>query len=175
MVLTVETTLIAPTATNTRWSLSGTRDTGPSDGAWWPRSTDLALEIADLDVAIHDHFHERIARVSYIQGQWPPAPRKIHTTLGITKIGWFPTARYPENISLSLTGDTRLVLTVIPPDTDAHFAKIVLAGYGTVINGPTEAADNNNPAATPEETDAWDNEGGHPDTRGGTHYGPLLD
>ncbi|WP_446666554.1 DUF5994 family protein [Flexivirga sp. B27] len=160
---------VAPSVTTIRWSLSGTRGTGPSDGAWWPHSTDLGAEIADLDVAVHDHFHERIARVSYTQGQWPPAPRKIHTTLGITKLGWFTHARYPENIILSLTGYTRLVLTVIPSDTDTHFAKIVLAGYGTVINDPTEAPDN--AAASPEETGAWDNEGGHPDTRSTARYG----
>lgn len=167
-------TPVASATTTTRWSLSGTRDTGPSDGAWWPHSTDLAAEIADLDVAVHDHFHERIARISYTQGQWPLAPRKICTTLGITKLGWFTHARYPENIDLSLTGGTRLVLTVIPPGTDAHFAKIVLAGYGTVINDPTQAADKN-PAAPPEGTATWDNEGGHLDDRGTAHYGHLFD
>lgn len=170
----VPVALVAPAATTTRWSLSGTRDTGPSDGAWWPHSTDLAAEIADLDVAVHDHFHERIARVSYTQGQWPPAPRKIHTALGITRLGWFTHARYPENIDLSLTGGTRLVLTVIPSGTDAHFAKIVLAGYGTVMSDLTEAADKNT-AAPPDGTDAWENEGGHLDVHGVAHYGHLFD
>lgn len=141
MVLTVEAAPGPAAATGSRWSLSTTRGTGPSDGAWWPHSTDLATEIAALDVAVNAHFHQRIARVSYTQGQWPPAPRKIRTALGITKFGWFAGGRYPENIGLSLTGGTRLVLTVIPSATDADFAGIALTDRGTVVTAATRTSD----------------------------------
>ncbi|MFC6706211.1 DUF5994 family protein [Flexivirga alba] len=120
----------APTRVPTRWTLSANRGTGPSDGAWWPQSTNLATELADLDVALNAVLHERIAHATYAKDMWKAGPRKIHTPLGITKIGWFNNARYPENIDLSLTGFTNLVLTVIPSGTDAKFAAIVLGDYG---------------------------------------------
>lgn len=173
VVVTVYAAPVALPGTTTRWSLNGTRGIGPSDGAWWPRSTDLATEIRDLDVAVFHLLHERIARVAYTQGKWAPAPRKIHTELGGTKIGWFAHARYPENIDLSLTGNTHLVLTVIPAGTDAHFARIVLAGYGTLVNPVPEVAED--PRAAEDETEVWDNEGGHAAGTGTTHYGRLFD
>ncbi len=116
--------------TTSRWSVSGTRGVGRSDGAWWPRSTDLATEIVDLDVAVHGLLHERIARVWYPRGMWPDAPREVHTSLGTTKVGWGAHARYPDTIDLFLSGDTHLVLTVIPSGTDSAFAGRVLADYG---------------------------------------------
>lgn len=151
----------------TRWSLSGTRATGPSDGAWWPQSTNLATELADLDVAVHAALHQRIARATYTEGMWPTGPRRIHTPLGTTKVGWFSRARYPENIDLSLTGFTHLVLTVIPSSTDAEFAEIVLGDYGAAPVGRDRSVRNG--------LDRWDNEGGQPAAHTTAHYGHLFE
>lgn len=159
----------APSRAPTRWSLSGTRGAGPSDGAWWPQSTNLATELADLDVALNDVLHERIARATYAMGMWKVGPRRIHTPLGITKIGWFARARYPENIDLSLTGFTHLVLTVIPPGTEPEFAAIVLGDYGAKP-APGIPADR-----ALGGLDSWDNEGGNPPANTTAHYGHLFD
>lgn len=167
VITTNDATPAATTRAPTRWSLSGTRGAGPSDGAWWPQSTDLATELADLDVAVHANLHERIARAAYTKGMWPPAPRKLHSSLGIIKVGCFTHARYPENIHLSLTNHTHLVLTVIPPGTDSGFAKIVLADYGAV---PVDAD-----RGTVRGLDAWDNEGGHPPADSSAAYGRLFE
>lgn len=146
----------------TRWTLSGTRGTGPSDGAWWPQSTNLATELADLDVAVYAVLHERIAHATYAKNMWKLGPRKIHTPLGITKIGWFNNARYPENIDLSLTGFSHMVLTVIPSGTDAEFAAIVLGDHGAEPTG-----------SVPGGLDTWDNEGGNPPANRAVHHGQL--
>jgi hypothetical protein len=169
--MTVDTRTIPVPRTATRWSLAGTRGVGPSDGAWWPQSADLTTEIADLDVAVYDILHERISRAAYTKGMWD-APRKVHTPLGITKLGWFTNARYPENIDLSLTGFTHLVLTVIPAGTEPHFADIVLADYGNAARTPNDAAGNDTTAA--HGTDAWDNEG-QLVMRRSARYGFLFD
>ncbi|HWC23819.1 MAG TPA: DUF5994 family protein [Flexivirga sp.] len=177
MLDTVTTTTTRSTSTTTagkpvtrvptRWSLSGTRGTGPSDGAWWPQSTNLATELADLDVAVYAALGERIAHATYAKDMWKLGPRKIHSPLGTTKVGWFNHARYPENIDLSLTGFTHLVLTVIPPGTAATFAAIVLGDYGTE---PAIRADD-----APGGLDTWDNEGGNPPANRTAHYGYLYD
>lgn len=172
MIDTVTTTTTAAavntlTRVPTRWTLSGTRGSGPSDGAWWPQSTNLATELADLDVALYAVLRERIAHATYAEDMWKLGPRKVRTPLGITKVGWFGHARYPENIDLSLTGFTHLVLTVIPPGTEAKFAAIVLGDYGAT-------------AVTPDQSirtglDRWDNEGGRSPAQTAAHYGQLFE
>lgn len=158
-----------PARLPTRWTLSGTRGTGPSDGAWWPQSTNLATELADLDVALHAVLHERIAHATYAKDMWKLGPRKVPTPLGTTKVGWFNHARYPENIDLSLTGFTHLVLTIIPPGTEAKFAAIVLGDYGAVPAQVMAAG------SAPGGLDAWDNEGGNPRAHSAAHYGYLYE
>lgn len=109
-----------------RVRLSLERGTGPSDGAWWPHTLSLQAEVPDLDLAVHALTGARIARVAYVIGAWDPAPRAVRTPLGMTKLGWFERAAKPQNIGLSLTDYTMLVLTVIPPDTDAAQAELLL-------------------------------------------------
>lgn len=133
-----------------RWALTGTRGRGPSDGTWWPRSANLDAEVTALDNAVQHILHERIARISYTKSQWPPTPRRIHTDLGITKLGWFTHARYPENINLTLTDHTRLVLTVIPPSTDVWDNE----GGSTITHGTTRAQIRHRAAAACSDLDS---------------------
>lgn len=100
-----------------RLSLKRDRGKGPSDGTWWPRTTNLQTELPALDLAVHQLTGSRIARIAYTHGQWQPGPGKARTPLGVTKIGWFTHSAHPENIDLSLADYTHLVLTVIPPTT----------------------------------------------------------
>lgn len=136
-----------------RLSLNPDRGKGPSDGTWWPRTTNLEAELPALDLAVHKLTGSRIARIAYTYGQWPrTTPRKQRTPLGVTKIGWFTHSAHPENIGLSLADYTHLVLTVIQPTTDPRMANITLREHGMPPTG-LHMADT-------VPVDRWENGGG---------------
>lgn len=59
------------------------------DGAWWPQSRDLAVELADLV----DHFPSeqgRIVRALYSPPDWDSPPRRVPVAGGYVKVGCFP-------------------------------------------------------------------------------------
>ena len=97
-----------------------------SDGVWWPRTTDLGIEVPLLDVAVQERVHARIARMGYERGAWDEAPGRVRTSLGFTHLGWFEHSRYPDHIMLSLSDYQRLILTVLPPDADEDAARTTL-------------------------------------------------
>lgn len=86
-----------------------------SDGVWWPRTSDLQVEVPLLDVAVQSLTSARIGRVAYERGYWAEAPSRVQTPLGVTHLGWFEHSRYPDHVLLSLSNYQRLVLTVLPP------------------------------------------------------------
>jgi Family of unknown function (DUF5994) len=63
---------------------------GQVDGAWWPRSRDLALELRAL-LAVLAVRLGRIERVTYHLGDWDPSARKIVST--VRSSGWVDSAR----------------------------------------------------------------------------------
>ncbi|MGW0057355.1 DUF5994 family protein [Nocardia nova] len=46
------------------------------DGAWWPRSTDLATELPELLAALTTRLG-RVDRIVYDPGRWSPPPRQV--------------------------------------------------------------------------------------------------
>ncbi len=100
---------------------------GQSDGAWWPRTTVLQDELQALDVAVHTLTGSRIAHISYTLGTWDPVPTKAWSTLGMTKFGWFADPTHAAFLDLTLSDYSRLVLTIIPPDTEPSQAHLDLA------------------------------------------------
>jgi len=72
-----------------RLEMSGPPVRGPLDGAWWPRSRDLRVELADLV----DHFPASAGKIdrAVISGPaWLPAPRRVPVARGFVKVGCFP-------------------------------------------------------------------------------------
>src|SRR3712207_9264727 len=61
-----------------RVSLRADAGTGDSafDGAWFPRSRDLAVEVPEL-IAELDRRGVRVERFTYAMDAWQPAPRKL--------------------------------------------------------------------------------------------------
>lgn len=100
-----------------------------SDGVWWPRTSDLRVEVPLLDVAVQGLTRARIGRVAYERDRWTDAPNRVRTPLGVTHLGWFEHSRYPDHVLLSLANYQRLVLTVLP------------AGDGEVARSMFEAAE----------------------------------
>jgi len=106
------------------------RDPSPSDGfvdgGWWPRSLDLSVELrpllAELSRAGHD-----VARVTYDPAAWNPAPDVLAgpgrpVTLASC------TRQAASSIGLTdVSGSKHTELVVIPPHTDPHVARRILA------------------------------------------------
>ena len=61
---------------------------GQVDGAWWPRSRDLALELRAL-LAVLAVRLGRIERVTYHLGDWDPSARKIVVDGSAVRLGGF--------------------------------------------------------------------------------------
>jgi Family of unknown function (DUF5994) len=94
---------------------------GRLDGAWWPRSTDLEVELADLV----DHFPTtagHIDRVVYSRPDWSTSPHKVKVGRGTMKAGSFP--RDDTHLMLlRLSSMVQLDLLVIPPQTESGAAQ----------------------------------------------------
>lgn len=97
------------------------------DGAWWPQSRDLAVELADLV----DHFPAesgRVVRALFSPPDWDPAPRRVPVATGYVKVGSFP--RDDTHVIDLRTSDHQLLhVLVVPPDFSAgQGAEALLAG-----------------------------------------------
>jgi len=98
--------------------------TGNVDGAWWPRSRDLAAELPALLAAVADRLG-RIDRVTYHLADWPAAHRRIVVGDHVVRLEGF---RSQEPGSLTVIGwdRHRLTVRVIPPETGPDAAQRVL-------------------------------------------------
>jgi hypothetical protein len=87
------------------------------DGAWFPRSRDLAVELPEL-VAALDKRGLHIERFTYPLDAWSPAPRKVVVGGRVVRTGGF---RSMDAGVVCLTwagGLRRADLLVVPPETD---------------------------------------------------------
>ena len=87
-------------------------------GAWWPRSTDLALELPEL-VAALDRRGVGVTRFTYPFSAWHRVPRKLAVGERVVRVGGFATGD-PQVVTLTC-GDRQLQLQllVVPPATEA--------------------------------------------------------
>ena len=89
--------------------------TGFVDGAWWPRSTDLTVELPDL-LAVLSVLLGEINDVSYRLEEWVPAPRKVSIGGHVVRLSGFH--RQPAD-TIEVRGmDGTSVLLVLSPDAD---------------------------------------------------------
>ncbi|MGW0841265.1 DUF5994 family protein [Streptomyces sp. NPDC002787] len=97
------------------------------DGAWWPRSRDLATELLSL-TAVLDPLWGRITRVTVNPVHWPVVPRKVPVAGHVVKVGWFRSEQDPHELLLLSYHVGRWNLLVIPPQTpDASAARLMAA------------------------------------------------
>lgn len=97
---------------------------GYVDGAWWPRSTDLADEVPDLLVALTARLG-RVERVSYDLAAWSPAGRRVEAAGVRVRLDGFRT-RPSGTVDVSGVDDHRVTLLVIPPGTDESTARATM-------------------------------------------------
>jgi hypothetical protein len=95
---------------------AGAEDSG-FDGAWWPRTRDLAAEVPEL-VAELERRGVRVERFTYALDAWQPAPRKLVVNGRAVRTGGFRSMD-PQVVCLVWRGGQRRAnLLVVPPETD---------------------------------------------------------
>ncbi|MFF9913615.1 DUF5994 family protein [Streptomyces sp. NPDC013457] len=138
---------------------------GRLDGAWWPRSRDLAAELPALADSLEGRWG-RITRVLVNPGHWPVIPHKVAATGHVLHVGWF-TEQDPDKIILLSYTTGRCDLLVIPPETEpASAARLMTAAAlpgsvltaGSLMSG--EAATGRRMREARSSEDAWETDGG---------------
>jgi hypothetical protein len=99
---------------------------GYVDGAWWPRSDDLAAELPDL-LAVLSVRLGTVDRVLYNVKEWAKAPSKFATGGRMVRLDGY--RRQPMNTVEVLGLDrSRIALLVVPPSTVPDEAHATLMG-----------------------------------------------
>jgi hypothetical protein len=97
---------------------------GYVDGAWWPHSDDLPVELPDL-LAVLSIRLGRIDRVTYNFADWASAPNNFPT--GDDVVGLRGYYQQPANtIQVVGINRTKLVLLVVPTRTDPEHAHDIM-------------------------------------------------
>ncbi|MBC9714610.1 hypothetical protein H9Y04_18800 [Streptomyces sp. TRM66268-LWL] len=94
---------------------------GPVCGAWWPRTTDLAAELASL-TDVFDVSHGRVTRVACQRDSWQSQPRILPVTGHTVTATWYTSGLDPHTIRLFSYGAARWDLLVVPPCSEGDTA-----------------------------------------------------
>ncbi|WP_216208747.1 DUF5994 family protein [Amycolatopsis aidingensis] len=91
--------------------------TGYVDGAWWPRSRDLAAELPAL-LAVLAVRPGRIERVTYNLTAWQQAARRVLIEGHAIRLDGFR-SQHPDTVTVIGSDRQRLTLLVVSPDATA--------------------------------------------------------
>jgi Family of unknown function (DUF5994) len=107
---------------------------GHVDGAWWPHSDDLPIELPDL-LAVLSIRLGQIDRVTYNLADWASAPNTFPTGEDMVQLrGYY---QQPGNtVQVVGINRTKLVLLVVPTGTDAEDAHDIMMSAA----GPNNAS-----------------------------------
>ena len=107
---------------------------GSVDGAWWPHSDDLPIELPDL-LAVLSIRLGPIDRVTYNFADWATAPAKFPTGDDMVRLSGY--YQQPAN-TIQVVGidHTKLVLLVVPTRTDPEHAHDIMMSAA----GPNNAS-----------------------------------
>ncbi|MEU8525480.1 DUF5994 family protein [Streptomyces sp. NPDC048629] len=138
---------------------------GLLDGAWWPRSHDLDVELPPLVDALEERFG-RITRVAVNPTHWPVVPHKVAVTGHTVHVGWF-TEQDPDKMILLSYAVGRCDLLVIPPETEpASAARLMTAAAlpGSILAAGALMSDEATISRRIRDArgseDAWETDGG---------------
>ncbi|OBB35868.1 DUF5994 family protein [Mycobacterium sp. 852002-51961_SCH5331710] len=108
---------------------------GYVDGAWWPHSDDLQQELPDLLNVLSVRLGS-VTRVMYHLAEWAQAPRKAVVEGRVVRLDGYH--RQPSNtIAVLDGGGNRIVLLVVPANTEADFAHTIAMAAATPGNVST--------------------------------------
>lgn len=100
--------------------------TGDVDGAWWPGSWDLAVELPPLLARLAARLGW-VERVTYNLSVWDPAPRRLAVDGRAVRLEGFGSQPADVLTVIGRGGRQRLTLLVVPPQTAPAAADQVLA------------------------------------------------
>jgi len=95
------------------------------DGAWWPRSTQLGVELPGLVASLADRLGQ-VVLVGYRLNAWTDSPPQIQIAGSTVNLQGF-TSDEPATIILVDRDGHRVALRVIPPDAPEQVAQHQLA------------------------------------------------
>jgi len=108
---------------------------GYVDGAWWPRSDDLAAELPDL-LAVLSVRLGRIDRVLYNLNEWEKASPKLATGGRAVRLDGY--RRQPiHTVEVLGLNRNKIVLLVVPPNADPDEAHATLMAAAAPSNHST--------------------------------------
>ncbi|MDJ0380432.1 DUF5994 family protein [Streptomyces sp. G-G2] len=138
---------------------------GQLDGALWPYSRDLTVELPLL-VAGLDAAWGRITRVTVNPTRWPVIPDTVTVDGHTLHVGWF-TEQHPDKLILLSFTVGRWDLLVIPPETEPAAAARLMAAAaipGSILTAgvlmANEAAIGRAPRESRSREESWETEGG---------------
>ena len=105
------------------------------DGAWWPYSRDLTVELADLVDGFPAELG-RAQRVLYSPPDWDVVARRIDVGRGYVKAGCFPHDD-THQLVVQTSHNTRVHLLVVPPGLTAYQAEEAMLAACTPRNAHT--------------------------------------
>ena len=118
-----------------RLSLSPAAGRGPLDGAWWPRTHVLVDELAELSEGLPESLGP-IHHATCSRPDWGHPARVVKHPGGRFRVGSF--ALHDQVHALRLTtGDRKLTLLVIPPETPPRQARAALRWGASPTNVDT--------------------------------------
>ncbi|CAM5573202.1 DUF5994 family protein [Streptomyces narbonensis] len=110
---------------------------GVLDGAWWPRSRDVATELPDLIRALTAHLGP-VTRVGLDTDAWEEVPTRVVVNDRVVRLDSFPVG--DDTVLITRGDNDHFALLVVPPDTTPDAARDAMAravGAGNV----TQAAE----------------------------------
>jgi hypothetical protein len=99
------------------------RATGFADGAWWPRSRDLAVELPAGLAGLAARLG-RIRRVSYNLGGWAAVDGQVEVGGRLVRLGGFR-FQGADTVDVIDADRGRIILMVVPPATAPDIARSV--------------------------------------------------
>jgi hypothetical protein len=122
------------------------------DGAWWPRSHELPVELSALLATLSADLGP-IALVGYHRDAWEPAPDRMDLAGQPIHLVAFGSPNPPTLIVIADTG-RRVTLRVVAPETDgASAAEVMAAAAHHTVTQHTAGPDNNASAAESRSLD----------------------
>jgi hypothetical protein len=108
--------------------------TGHVDGAWWPHSDDLLMELPDL-LAVLSVRLGRIDRVIYNLTEWASAPAKLPIDGRVVRLAGY--YRQPVNTVEVLGNRNKIVLLVVPAHSEPDRAHDTMMAAAAPNNAST--------------------------------------
>ena len=122
------------------------------DGAWWPRSAELSVELPALLIALSAHLGP-IALIGYQRDDWNAVPDHLDLAGHAVHLQGFVSPNPPTLVVVDDSG-RRVTMRVVPPDTDdAAAAELMAAAAAHHSDGHGDGGATNADAAAATSLD----------------------